>query len=128
VGREDNQVKVSGFRIELGEIEAALLRESGASFAVAEVARLRGDLDEIVCVLPTSCAHRKKEIRDALRSVLEPQKMPKIWKFQDDLPLNSNGKVDRIALKADWRPRPVRETEGRLPALQRSRDVSLTPP
>jgi amino acid adenylation domain-containing protein len=109
VGREDNQVKVSGFRIELGEIEAALLRVSGASFAVAEVARLRGDLDEIVCVLPTSCAHRKKEIRDALRSVLEPQKLPKIWKFQDDLPLNSNGKVDRIALKADWRPRTAWE-------------------
>ena len=102
VGREDFQVKVTGYRIELGEIEAALLRESGASFAVAEVARLRGDIDEIVCVLPTSCASRKKEIREAVRLTLASYMVPRIWKFQDDLPLNSSGKVDRKVLKAGW--------------------------
>ena len=106
LGREDNQVKVNGYRIELGEIEAALLRESGASFAVAEVARLRGNFDEIVCVLPTAFASRKKFLREALRGILEPHKLPKIWKFQDDLPLNSNGKIDRQALKASWKPLP----------------------
>ena len=102
VGREDFQVKVTGYRIELGEIEAALLRESGASFAVAEVARLRGDIDEIVCVLPTSCAPRKKEIREAVRLTLASYMVPRIWKFQDDLPLNSSGKIDRKVLKAGW--------------------------
>jgi amino acid adenylation domain-containing protein len=106
LGREDTQVKVNGYRVELGEIEAALRLETGASFAVAEVARLRGDMDEIVCVLPTSCEARKKAIREALRDVLEPHKMPRIWKFEDDLPLNANGKIDRKALKASWESLP----------------------
>jgi len=102
IGREDFQVKVTGYRIELGEIEAALLRESGASFAVAEVARLRGEIDEIVCVLPTSCAPRKKAIREGVKATLAAYMVPRVWKFQDNLPLNSNGKVDRKALKASW--------------------------
>jgi amino acid adenylation domain-containing protein len=102
VGREDFQVKVTGYRIELGEIEAALLHASGASFAVADVSNLRGGTDEIVCVLPTSCASRKKELKEILTSALPPYMVPRVWKFQDDLPLNSNGKVDRKALKAAW--------------------------
>ena len=102
VGRADFQVKVMGYRIELGEIESALLRASGAAFAVAEVARLRGDVDEIVCVLPTACAPMKKRIRDEIKVRLPSYMMPRVWKFQEDLPLNPNGKVDRIALKSSW--------------------------
>jgi acyl-coenzyme A synthetase/AMP-(fatty) acid ligase len=29
--------------------------------------------------------------------------VPRIWKFVDDLPRNSNGKIDRNALKASWK-------------------------
>jgi amino acid adenylation domain-containing protein len=113
VGREDFQVKLpGGYRVELGEIEAALLRISGAAFAVADVARLRGDVDEIVCVLPTDCASRKKELRDAAKNVLMPHMVPRVWKFMDKLPTNANGKTDRKALKSTWMaelqaPRPV---------------------
>ncbi|HOX52275.1 MAG TPA: AMP-binding protein, partial [Fibrobacteria bacterium] len=102
IGREDFQVKVMGYRIELGEIEAALLRETGAPWALADVARLRGDMDEIVCVLPAAFASRKKALREGLKNRLEPHMLPKIWKFQDELPLNANGKIDRGALKAQW--------------------------
>ena len=102
VGREDFQVKVTGYRIELGEIEAALLKASGASFAVADVARLRGELDEIVCVLPGEAKPRKKEIREEVKKQLAPYMVPRVWLFQDELPLNSSGKVDRKALKAAW--------------------------
>ena len=101
--REDDQVKVAGFRIELGEIEAALLHETSAAFAFVDAAPLRGELDEIVCVLPTAFAPRKKALREALRAVLEPHKLPKVWKFQDSLPLNANGKIDRAALRASWK-------------------------
>ena len=101
--REDDQVKIAGYRIELGEIEAAILHETGAAFVVVDAAPLRGDLDELVCVLPTAFAPRKKAIRQAIRAVLEPHKLPKVWKFQDSLPLNANGKIDRAALKANWK-------------------------
>lgn len=103
IGREDFQLKVMGYRIESGEIEAALLRESGAPFAVVDVARIRGDQDELVCVLPTSCIPRKRSIREALRRELESHMLPRIWLFRDDLPLNSNGKIDRAALREEWR-------------------------
>lgn len=102
IGREDFQVKVMGYRIELGEIEAALLRETGAPWALAEVARLRGDMDEIVCVLPSAFSSRKKALREGLKNRLEPHMLPKVWKFQDELPLNANGKIDRGAIKAQW--------------------------
>ena len=101
-GREDLQVKLMGYRIELGEIEAALMRATGAPFAIAEVANLRGTVDEVVCVLPKAFSADRKRIREDLKSMLEPYMIPKIWKFQDDLPLNANGKVDRKALKTKW--------------------------
>jgi amino acid adenylation domain-containing protein len=104
VGRSDFQVKIMGYRIELGEIEAALLQASGAAFAVADVARLRGEVEEIVCVLPTACAPRKRQLRESLKGRLPSYMMPRVWKFQDDLPRNSNGKIDRSALKAGWTP------------------------
>ena len=102
VGREDFQVKIMGYRIELGAIEAAILRATGAPFAIADVARLRGEVDEIVCVLPTAFKSRKKLIREAMKDVLEPYMIPKVLIFLDELPLNANGKVDRAALKAVW--------------------------
>jgi len=102
VGREDFQVKITGYRIELGDIEASLLRASGAAFAVADVTRARGEMDEIACVLHTSVASRKNEIREAVKKSLAPYMVPRLWFFQDELPLNSSGKVDRKALKAEW--------------------------
>jgi non-ribosomal peptide synthetase component F len=102
VGREDLQVKIMGVRVELGEIEGALLLETGASFAIAGVARIRGDMDELFCVLPSAFASRRKSIRNALSSRLEPCMIPRFWKFRDDVPRTRNGKIDRAALKSGW--------------------------
>lgn len=99
-GREDFQVKIMGYRIELGEIEHALLDGSRAAFAIADVARMRSDIEEIYCVLPLGCASRKKEIKAALKQRLPPYMMPRHLIFTDDIPLNANGKMDRAALKA----------------------------
>lgn len=99
VGRKDFQVKVMGVRIELGEVEAALMRLTGASFAVADVAPFRGSGDELFCTLPTEFASRKREIREALRTQLEYFMIPRLWLFLDELPRNANGKTDRSALR-----------------------------
>ncbi len=99
VGREDFQVKVMGYRIELGEIEHALMKTSGAPFAIADVAALRDGMDEIYCVLPANCSARKKEIKSALKAHLPSYMMPRHLYFSDRIPLNSNGKMDRRALK-----------------------------
>jgi amino acid adenylation domain-containing protein len=107
VGRNDFQVKVMGCRIELGEIEAILLRETGAAFAVVDV--LRGQVDEIICVLPAKFADRKNEIRKMLKDKVEPYMVPRLWKFLEQLPRNANGKIDRAALKATWKTTSDRE-------------------
>lgn len=99
VGREDFQVKVMGYRIELGEIEAVLLRESGAPFAIADVGKFRGDMEEIYCVLPAAYAGEKKKLREALKKHLPPYMVPRSFRFTDDIPLNANGKIDRRAIR-----------------------------
>lgn len=100
LGREDFQVKVMGYRIELGEIEHALMNCSDAAFALADVAPIRGGMEEIYCVLPQHLAPRKKEITLALKQKLPAYMVPRHVFFTDDIPLNTNGKMDRGALKA----------------------------
>ena len=89
-----------GYRIELGEIEHALLAASGAAFALADVAPLRNGLDEIYGVLPGACAPRRKDILAGLKERLPAYMVPRSLFFRDDIPVNSNGKMDRQALKA----------------------------
>ena len=100
LGREDFQVKVMGYRIELGEIEHAMLAASEAAFALADVAPLRNGLDEIYGVLPGACAPRRKDILAGLKERLPAYMVPRSLFFRDDIPVNSNGKMDRQALKA----------------------------
>lgn len=99
VGREDFQVKVMGYRIELGEIEFALLQASGAAWALADVARFRGEQEEIFAVLPSRCEADKKALKAALKERLPSYMIPRRFVFQDDVPLNSNGKMDRGAMR-----------------------------
>ena len=99
VGREDFQVKVMGYRIELGEIEHALMRASDAAFALADVARIRGDIDEIFCVLPAHCKPQRKSIKAEIKQILPSYMVPRKFYFTDDIPLNANGKMDRGVIK-----------------------------
>jgi len=99
-GREDFQVKVMGYRIELGEIENELMRVSGAAFSIADVAQVRSGMDEIYCVLPAAFAPRKKEIKNALKEKLPGYMVPRHFYYTDDIPLNSNGKMDRGVIKS----------------------------
>ena len=100
LGREDFQIKIMGYRIELGEIEHALMNCSGAAYAVADVAQIRGTIDEIYCVLPKDLSTRKKEIHGSLKKRLPSYMLPRHMFFTNSIPLNTNGKMDRSALKA----------------------------
>lgn len=99
-GRVDFQVKVMGYRIELGEIEHALLKTSEAAWSLADVAAVRGEIEEIYAVLPVTAAPRKKEIKAALKAALPSYMVPRKLFFAADVPLNSNGKIDRGAIRA----------------------------
>jgi amino acid adenylation domain-containing protein len=104
-GRADRQTKLRGFRVELGEVEAVLAAHPAVSVAAVlldgqgERARLVGHaaprpdqaLDE--AELRAFCAER-----------LPGYLVPALVRVLDQLPLNTNGKVDHRALAAQYPP------------------------
>ena len=93
LGRADSQVKVHGHRIELGEIEAALARHPCVNQAVALVA----DNRLMAAVAASTCADvLAQHLEDCLPAYMRPEQILVL----EQLPLSSNGKVDRRALLA----------------------------
>jgi amino acid adenylation domain-containing protein len=100
LGRIDNQVKVLGNRVELEDIDVHL-RRAGGTMSVAAVAWpiAHGSASGIVAFVAgagLSGAH----IREALRGSLPAYMIPQTVVELESLPLNANGKVDRLALVA----------------------------
>jgi len=93
IGRNDQQVKIGGYRIELGEIEA-VLRGNGCAEAVCLV---WPDADTITAVVSGT---RTTELADAVAASLPAYMVPRSVHVIDEMPVNSNGKVDRTALRA----------------------------
>ncbi len=106
VGRADTQVKIRGFRIELGEIENVLAGHPGVSQAVIVVRENHEDDKRIVgYVVPES----EDEPTDALiaelsaymRERLPDYMVPSVVIPLSEIPLTSNGKLDRRALPSE---------------------------
>ena len=112
VGRKDRQIKIRGFRVELGEVELALAQHAAIQeaylTAYEEEAGQKRLVAYVVCdqgeeALTTSA------LRKFLKERLPDYMIPAIFIFLDQLPLNSNGKVDQKALPLPDRTRPEME-------------------
>lgn len=97
LGRRDQQIKVRGYRIELGEIEAALLTWPPASAGVALLAE-SGQLAAAVAVGDSGAD--AESLRLHLSERLPGEMVPERLLLLAQLPLSSNGKIDRPALRA----------------------------
>ncbi|MBS9373880.1 non-ribosomal peptide synthetase [Rhodococcus sp. B50] len=100
-GRIDNQVKVRGFRIELGEVDTALLRIPGVSRAATVVRTDPSGDAQLVGYLVGQDVPEPVEARRLAAEFLPGYMVPAALVVLDEMPLTSNGKLDRKAL-----PRP----------------------
>ena len=100
LGRTDHQVKIRGFRIELGDVEAALRKLSGISeAAVIAHQDAPGSRQLVAYLVPSgSAALDGAALRRELAGTLPGYMLPAAFIVLDRLPLNRNGKLDRVAL------------------------------
>ncbi|GAA3190046.1 hypothetical protein GCM10010451_44610 [Streptomyces virens] len=125
LGRTDDQVKIRGYRIELGEVTSVLAAQAGVRQA-AVIAREDRSGDRYLAgyVVPEDgAAPDPAALREAIARHLPPYMVPSAVVVVGELPLTSNGKLDKDALPeppADDAPTgaaPVTEAETRLCAL-----------
>lgn len=95
-GRQDDQVKIRGHRIELGEIEKSLSLEKAIRQSVVIV-----DKDKNIVAYYISDTHLdKKVLQQNLSALLPDYMLPSYYVQLKEIPLTTNGKVDRSSLPA----------------------------
>lgn len=110
-GRADDLLKVSGIWVAPSEIEHCLIGHGD----VLECGVVGTEVDGLVrplayVVLRNGVPHTTQlasELRDHVRDRLSPHKCPREFRFVDQLPRTSNGKLDRRALRDLDRPQEV---------------------
>lgn len=94
--RKDSQIKYQGHRIELGEIDSAGYAIDGIRQACAVF-----DGEKIIFYCSVLSKITEKEIYAELKKRLPKYMLPKVIRILEDIPLNINGKLDRVKLK-EW--------------------------
>ena len=95
--RRDYQIKHMGHRIELGEIEVVL---NAIPFLTIACCLYDEKNERIICHYQAEQDY-KKDIVTELSRKLPKYMWPNVYVRHDRLPLNKNGKIDRVALKPE---------------------------
>ena len=123
LGRLDEQIKIRGYRIEPGEIVAWLDRYPGVE--ASAVATGKSATDPMLLAWIVS-AHDAKltatDLREFLAARLPDYMIPAQFITVTELPLNSNGKLDKAALPA---PSAANLLPNRAPAGAESRQIGV---
>ncbi|WP_345027292.1 amino acid adenylation domain-containing protein, partial [Flavivirga jejuensis] len=98
IGRKDAQVKIRGYRIELGEIESAL-----SSLELIRQCCVLAKEDTIgnkrlIAYVIVDGGLEKKAIQEQLGEKLPDYMVPQIWIALSEMPITSNGKIDKKRL------------------------------
>ena len=94
LSRKDFQIKHMGHRIELGEIETAVSSLGGISMCCCLYDEKRS---RIVLFLEEEISKDSLDVK--LKELIPEYMMPKKIIYVEKIPLNANGKVDRVKLK-----------------------------
>ncbi|MFN2631811.1 MAG: amino acid adenylation domain-containing protein [Thermoanaerobaculia bacterium] len=110
VGRLDQQIKIRGYRIEIGEIETVLSAHPDVRECAVAARRDPSSGDSLVAYVVWGAGRSaRNDLRLFLKRSLPDYMIPSDFLFLDSLPLTPNGKLDRKALPAPERKRPVTE-------------------
>ena len=100
-GRKDHQIKHLGYRIELGEIQTAAL-------SIEEVDNCMCHYNDekraiVIVYVSTYEDFDNKNLKLALTNILPKYMVPTKYHKLTELPINSNGKIDRTLLKNKYK-------------------------
>ncbi|WP_298511902.1 amino acid adenylation domain-containing protein [uncultured Kordia sp.] len=99
IGRKDSQLKLRGYRIELKEIEHLLMNHEGVGEAVVVAVDTSNNGDkQLVAYVVLIEELSDLDLRLYLSEHLPNYMIPALFSFIDKMPLNANGKIDRIQL------------------------------
>lgn len=96
-GRKDSLIKHMGYRIELGEIEHVI--ENDLKLVEYCCAVYKFEKKEIVLYYESEDEITDKDFRTAISKVFPAYMIPSVFIRMDELPRNTNGKIDRLMLK-----------------------------
>lgn len=99
LGRKDSQIKHMGHRIELGEIETFAIGMERIDIACVLYNR---NAEEIVLLYSSVEQLEVREIRRELANYLPKYMLPGTIHYVREMPLNANGKIDRVRLHAEY--------------------------
>ncbi len=101
LGRSDDQVKIRGFRIELGEIAAQIARQPDVDDSLVIAIDENGEKRLVAYVVSAKDeAVLAETLEQSLARSLPDYMLPSAIVVLKELPLTTNGKIDRKALPA----------------------------
>ena len=109
-GRQDSQVKVRGFRVELQEIETVLAGHSDIKDNVVVMRDDGGAKRLVAYFVSNGNTPSVTELRNFLSKRLPDYTVPSAFVQLKTLPLNANGKINRLALPEPPELRPETAT------------------
>ena len=99
LGRKDGQIKINGYRVEIGEIERAIEQLEYVEGCAVVCKNVNGQ-NKVCAFLKNKLSYNIKveKVKEDLRNLLPSYMVPAFIRIVKDLPLNSNGKINRAVL------------------------------
>lgn len=100
LGRNDDMMNALGYRVAPEEVEAALVAHPAIQAAAAVELKVRSDLSLIAAFVECKTDRPSEDdLTTFAASRLADYKIPKLWRFVEELPRNPNGKLQRRKLR-----------------------------